>query len=247
MTARILPARALPDGILLRDLSGMDECHAAEDLQRAVWGADDLVDPGDLMMVIQQEGGLLAGAFRGATLLGYVFGFPTRDGGAQHSHRLATHPDARGLGLGLALKWYQRDWCLERGITQVRWTYDPLRHANASLNIARLGARVSTYLQDYYGAMEGINKGAPSDRLLAEWVLDAPHVAALAKGGSVATVEDALQVPIPQDFGALLLSDPDQALAERLRVRQALTDHFGLGFDIRGYDIGKRSYLLGRG
>ena len=241
-----MTARALPDGILLRDLTGMDECHAAEDLQRAVWGADDLVDPGDLMMVIQQEGGLLAGAFRGGALLGYVFGFPTRDGAAQHSHRLATHPNARGLGLGLALKWYQRDWCLTRGITQVRWTYDPLRHANASLNIARLGARVSTYLQDYYGAMEGINKGAPSDRLLTEWTLQAPHVAALAAGGPAATVANALHVPIPKDFGALLLSDPDLALTERLRVRQVLIDHFGQGYKICGYDIARRSYLLTR-
>ena len=240
----------LPDGITLRDLTGMAEFRAAEALQRTVWGADDPADPGDLMMVIAQEGGLVAGAFRGAALLGYVFGFPTREPAVQHSHRLAVRPEARGIGLALALKWYQRSWCLARGITLVRWTYDPLRHANASLNIARLGARGATYCQDYYGPMEGINKGAPSDRLLVEWHLNAPHVAQLAAGHSKhATLhrrQDELHLTIPADFGAQLLADPAAALAERLRVRRFLVNSFGAGFDIRGYDAPNRTYLLAR-
>ncbi len=242
--------RALPAGVILRDLTGMAEFRAAERLQNAVWGDDDLADPGDLMMVIQQEGGLVAGAFRGDVLLGYVFGFPTREAAVQHSHRLAVLPQARGLGLALALKWYQRDWCLARGINLVRWTYDPLRHANANLNIARLGARVSTYCQDYYGPMEGINKGAPSDRLLANWQLNAPHVARLAAGqdGQSASLVGqsgaALHLKIPQDFGALLQSDPQAALEIRLAARQFLVAHFDAGYEIRGYDAVSHSYLL---
>ena len=50
-------------GFEFRDLSGMAEMNAAEELQRIVWGRDDTPDPADLMMVIQQEGGLVAGAF----------------------------------------------------------------------------------------------------------------------------------------------------------------------------------------
>jgi predicted GNAT superfamily acetyltransferase len=234
----------LPDGITLRDLDGMSEFRAAETLQRAVWGSDDPADPGDLMMVIAQEGGLVAGAFRGADLLGFVFGFPTRDPAVQHSHRLAVLPDARGMGLALALKWYQRDWCLVRGIRLVRWTFDPLRHANASLNIARLGARGVAYTPDYYGPMEGINKGVPSDRLLVEWRLDAPHVARLAKGQTDAPdPSHKVLVAIPPEFGALLLSDPAAALAERLRVRQAMMTRFQTGQGISGYDTGRRAYL----
>jgi len=241
---------ALPEGVTLRDLSGMAEFRAAEALQRTVWGEDDPADPGDLMMVIAQEGGLVAGAFRGERLLGYVFGFPTRKSEVQHSHRLAVLPSARGLGLALALKWYQRTWCLARGITLVRWTFDPLRHANASLNITRLGARGATYFQDYYGPMEGINKGAPSDRLLVEWHLESPHVTALAAGGdqgaALLSQPEALHVNIPKDFGSLLLSDPEAAIAERLRLRQFLVEHFGAGYEITDYDTQQRSYLLSR-
>ena len=132
--------------VVLRDLAGMDDFRLAENLQRVVWGEGDQPDPADLMMVIAAEGGLAAGAFRGDELLGYVFAFPTATPGVQHSHRLATHPQARGLGLGAALKWYQRDWCLNRGINLVRWTYDPLRHANASLNT--VAQWLNTLLQD---------------------------------------------------------------------------------------------------
>lgn len=230
--------------VTLRDLSGMADFRAAEDLQRVVWGEGDQADPADLMMVIAAEGGLAAGAFREGALLGYVFGFPTVTPGVQHSHRLATHPQARGLGLGAALKWYQRDWCLARGIGHVRWTFDPLRHTNASLNIARLGAVARVYYPDYYGAMPGINQGAPSDRLLADWLLAAPEVALRAAGVRAAVPEAALRVQIPADFGAMLADDPAGALTARLAVRAELQAHFAAGFAITGYDPASRSYLL---
>lgn len=230
--------------VVLRDLAGMDDFRLAENLQRVVWGEGDQPDPADLMMVIAAEGGLAAGAFRGDELLGYVFAFPTATPGVQHSHRLATHPQARGLGLGAALKWYQRDWCLNRGINLVRWTYDPLRHANASLNIAKLGAVARIYYPDYYGAMPGINQGAPSDRLLAEWVLDAPGVIDRAAGGRPAPPKPALQLEIPTDFGILLATDPEKALATRLATRAWLQASFAQGHMVTGYDPTSRTYHL---
>lgn len=229
--------------IVFRDLSGMAEFSEAEDLQRAVWGEGDKEDPADLMMVVQHEGGLAAGAFRDGRMLGYVFAFPTATPGVQHSHRLAVRAEARGLGLGLRLKWYQRDWCLARGISHVRWTYDPLRLANASLNIHRLGAEASHYLPDYYGAMEGINKGAPSDRLMADWWLNSPRVAACATGQPL-PVEPEETLEIPEDFGALLQNDPQGAYAQRLNNRAALQGAFARGLKIAGFEPARRSYLL---
>lgn len=230
--------------LVFRDLSGMAEFRAAEDLQRAVWGADDPADPADLMMVIQHEGGLAGGAFQDRRLLGYVFGFPTREPGVQHSHRLAVLAEARGLGLGRRLKFYQRDWCLARGIRHVRWTFDPLRAANAQLNIARLGAGATRYFVDYYGQMEGINRGTPSDRLLADWHLDAAHVADLATGRRPHLPAEYRRVPIPADFAGLLAADPPAALAQRLGVRSALLQAFEAGLAVVGFDALEPAYLL---
>lgn len=231
--------------VIFRDLQGMADFRAAEALQRAVWGAGDKEDPADLMMVIQHEGGLAAGAFQDGRLLGYVFGFPTVTPGVQHSHRLAVLGDARGLGLGARLKWYQRDWCLARGIAHVRWTFDPLRRTNAHLNIARLGAQVSTYLPDYYGAMEGINSGTASDRLLADWHLQSPRVQACATGVPLA-MDAAARITIPADFDRLLAQDPAAARDERQRVRDEMQSALGAGLVIRGFDPGMAAYLLDR-
>jgi predicted GNAT superfamily acetyltransferase len=234
--------------MIIRDLSGMEEFFKAEQLQRDVWGADDTEDPADLMMVIQHEGGLVAGAFEGERLVGYVFGFPTREPHVQHSHRLAVHPDLRGKGLALSLKRYQRDWCLARGISLVRWTFDPLRHTNAHLNIGRLGAEVSTYHPDYYGLMKGINAGLPSDRLRADWHLDSERAALCAAGEPgqpmMAAPAAALQVQIPPDLDRLLAQDEQAALAARMRVRAELTRLFALGQKIQGYDAAAACYLL---
>ena len=233
-------------GFTFRDLSGIAEMNAAEELQRIVWGRDDTPDPADLMMVIQHEGGLVAGAFLDGKLMGYVFGFPTREPTVQHSHRLAVHPDARGSGLGLKLKWHQRGWCLEHGISHVRWTYDPLRVVNANLNISRLGGVSSTYLKDYYGEMAGINEGAPSDRLLVDWALNSARVSArLAPAiGAQSAHPDDVRISIPADFEALLKNDKDTALSERLRVRRAMMTAFGAGFEIKDFDARKRDYVL---
>jgi predicted GNAT superfamily acetyltransferase len=236
--------------MIIRDLSGMEDFFKAEQLQRDVWGVDDTEDPADLMMVIQHEGGLAAGAFEDERLLGYVFAFPTREPHVQHSHRLAVHPDARGKGLALRLKRYQRDWCLARGITLVRWTFDPLRHTNAHLNIARLGAEVSTYHADYYGVMKGINSGLPSDRLRADWHLASERAAACAawEPGRRATPisQDVRRVAIVADLDRLLAEDYATALAARLRVRDSLSRLFAEGHVICGYDAAATSYLLVR-
>ena len=235
------------ENIILRELSGVEELKQAEVFQNEVWGEDDKPDNSDIMLAIQHEGGLVAGAFHEDRMLGFIFGFPSGTAGVQHSHRLAVHSDARGLGLGVRLKLYQRDWCLKRDITLVRWTYDPLRAINAGLNIARLGATANTYHIDYYGAMEGINEGLPSDRLLAEWKLDSSIVIKRAKGirFSDSDVEDSLQrISIPANYAALIASDMQKAMAERLRVREEMQDAFSKGLRVTGYDGSSSSYLL---
>ncbi|NBZ88178.1 GNAT family N-acetyltransferase [Stagnihabitans tardus] len=230
--------------VTFRDLHGMAELQEAEALQRAVWGEGDQPDPADLMLAIQAAGGLVGGAFVQGRLMGYVFGFPTREATVQYSHRLAVLPQARGLGLGVRLKLYQRGWCLARGIARVRWTFDPLRVVNATLNIDRLGAEAGVYLRDYYGEMAGINRGLGSDRLLADWELASPGVSARLGGQAPAVASEPLALPLPEDIAALAAQDPDQAAALRQALRAALEAAFASGRRIVGFDRSARVYHL---
>ncbi|GHC31167.1 MULTISPECIES: GNAT family N-acetyltransferase [Gemmobacter] len=221
--------------ITYRDLHGLAEFQAAYDLQHSVWGMDDLADPPDLLMVVQSEGGIVAGAFDGERLAGYVFGFPTSDPAVQHSHRLAVLPEYRGQGLGVALKAYQKDWCQSRGIRRIRWTYDPLMTRNANLNINNLGAFGTGYLVNYYGSGGSYQGGVESDRVVAElFVTGRPEVRA----------ED--RVAVVPDFHRLLRSDEAAARAARTEGRLAMQSRFEAGLQIIGFDPGCSTYIFGR-
>lgn len=92
-----------------------------------------------------------------------------------HSHQVGVTDGHRRRGVGLALKLAQRQTCLTHGITDMRWTFDPLVRRNAAFNLGALGARAAAFHVNFYGAMEdAINAGDATDRLEAVWSLDRP-------------------------------------------------------------------------
>lgn len=259
--------------IAIRELGSIEEMIAAEALQTSVWGMDIIPSPKDILIPVQHEGGLLAGAFApSGELVGLVFGFPTADPAVQHSHILATLEAWRGLGIGARLKWFQRDWCLERGINHVRWTVDPLRAANAALNIHHLGGAASTYYIDYYGAMTGIDAGAPSDRLLVQWDLRSERVAeAYARRAGGAPEADGfnpcepanllvgegssdpilnltcprIRVCLPADFVGMAKTNRALAIDWRMKTRAIFKHYFARGYCITGFTrVDCPAYLL---
>lgn len=164
-------------------LDRTDALKNCEALQRAVWNLTDRdVVPLAQLRAAQHAGGLVAGAYDGAVLAGFVYGFPALDGARPteiglHSHMLGVGPAHRGRGIGRALKWFQRAWCLEHGYTWVSWTFDPLQGKNANLNLEHLGAVGVAYYRDFYGELGGDLAGeVATDRLLAWWPLDSARV-----------------------------------------------------------------------
>jgi chorismate synthase len=258
-------------GALIRELRGPVEMKAAERLQLEVWGRDTVPESSELLQAMQHFGGLVAGAFDPqGSLVGFIWGFPTRNPAVLHSHRLAVLSAWRGHGVGSQLKWFQRSWCLERGYTLVQWTVDPLRAANAELNIRHLGATSATYLVDYYGEMQGIDAGVPSDRLLLDWHLNLPSVderqQRTPEDRGFPGTADANQVVagrphdahpdltaarillhIPCDFIRLSAQDRAQAILWRLQTRDLFQSYFERGYTITGFTrLGGPTYLLER-
>ncbi|MGI8690145.1 MAG: GNAT family N-acetyltransferase [Thermomicrobiales bacterium] len=162
--------------------------HVCEDLQLAVWeGSEREIVPYDILRAIAHAGGTVVGAWDGGQMVGMALSFVAfgAEGAYHHSHLLGVLPAYRRWGVGWRLKMAQRAFVLAQGLNLMTWTFDPLESANAHLNFAKLGVISRTYLPDFYGAMpEALNAGMPSDRLLVEWRLDAPHVV-----GRLATAE----------------------------------------------------------
>ena len=158
----------------------------------AVWGRDlqagSIFAPEALTALVHAGGQVSLARRRGdARVLAATAAFLGRDhvSGAVHLHSHVTGVVAgeEGRGIGRAMKWHQRAWALERGIGEVRWTFDPLIRRNAVLNLALLGAGVRRYLVDLYGPMpDARNHGLPTDRLEASWDLAAPRVRGAAEG-----------------------------------------------------------------
>lgn len=199
-----------------------------------IWGSGgDLVSVNMLVATIG-EGGVAIGAFDGDEIVGAVYGFATREPHVLHSHYMAVDPRWRRNGLGIELKQRQRRWCLDRGVTHMRWTYDPLQLANAHLNLHVLGCVGIAYHVDYYGHLGGINGSLPSDRVMVSWDL--------REGATKPAPE--LAIDVPPASGDDIAASNDTALTARLHVRAELHERMSNGWQLVDVDRDGRRYLL---
>ncbi|HZY91149.1 MAG TPA: hypothetical protein VFG07_00025 [Thermoplasmata archaeon] len=172
-----------------------EEFRAVEEVQRLAWGlVEEPPVPSPLQRAMQDNGGLLLGAFADIHLAGFSLGFLGWDGELlyHYSHMTAVRPEYQNHRLGFRLKSHQRDEVLRQGLPIIRWTFDPLQSRNAFLNIRRLGVEVDRYLVHYYGHMGSeTNRGMESDRVRVTWKLATPRVEERLAGRLPSPEEDA--------------------------------------------------------
>ncbi|MGD2206087.1 MAG: GNAT family N-acetyltransferase [Anaerolineae bacterium] len=184
--------------ITIRLLESVDEFQACHQVQKVAWQFPDLlIIPYTQIITVQQNGGAVLGAFDGAELIGFVFGYLGRQRTRPlylFSQRMGVLPAYQGKGIGERLKWAQRAWAVEQGLDRVLWTYDPLESPNAWLNITKLGGLARHYERDIYGQHNTpLHNHLPSDRLLVEWELLSERVLArLSADWSPPTVDELL-------------------------------------------------------
>ena len=238
-------------GVRVRPLDTLAGVRDAADLFCRVWRAEPGSPPlaAEVMRAVEHAGGYVVGAYVGTDMAGASSGFLGLDGDRPvlHSHISGVVSPSRGIGL--ALKLDQKAWALERGITTITWTFDPLVRRNAWFNLAKLGAVGVEYLVDFYGPMtDGVNAGESSDRLFTRWDLLREPAPADADAAVVALAErdgrpvvghsppdgHRLLVQLPADVESLRQSSPDLARSWRLAVREALVPAFADGYRAAG-------------
>jgi predicted GNAT superfamily acetyltransferase len=163
--------------IIIRPLKDHAEFRQCERLQKEVWGT--VAASGEVLFVTQKNGGMVLGAISGKRVVGFIYAFLGRRKGRliHWSHMMGVETSYRDRRLGFRMKLVHREQALQQGIHSIAWTYDPLQSRNAVLNLARLGADVDEYLPDCYGHFpSAIEKGLPSDRLVASWRIGSRRV-----------------------------------------------------------------------
>lgn len=169
-------------GVSLIRIRGMAGAERVASIVQALWGPGQL--PPSLIRAFDYAGTVILGAEAGGDLVGAVLGFPGLDEGLHmHSHMLGVLPECQSRGVGYALKLGQRAACLDRGIGEVRWTYDPLVAKNAWFNLVKLGVVATKLHRGFYGEMDDeINRGDRSDRFEVRWRLESERVNRALRG-----------------------------------------------------------------
>ncbi|OGF53134.1 MAG: hypothetical protein A2Z21_09510 [Candidatus Fraserbacteria bacterium RBG_16_55_9] len=171
--------------ISIRPVETLEGIHECEQLQKLVWGFEDLsIVPHHLIITTLKAGGLLLGAHEDERMIGFVYGFPglvfERTGIPQPKHcslMAAVLPEHRFRGVGYQLKRRQRECVLAQGLDLVTWTFDPLQSANAYFNFVKLGVICRQYERNLYGDIrDQLNRGLPTDRFAVEWWVRSPRV-----------------------------------------------------------------------
>jgi predicted GNAT superfamily acetyltransferase len=249
--------------IEIRKLTELEEFRSAVQLQKVIWGFDDIdLLPLRFFVVASRVGGQVLGAFDGEAMIGFCLGIPgvKPDGHAYlHSHMLGVLPEYHNLGVGRRLKLQQREDALSRGIPLIEWTFDPLELKNAFFNIERLGAIVRRYSVNQYGDTSSpLHGGLPTDRCYAEWWIGSARVICRADPpvrtgppGPVADREQEagqssdcglgrrhkmLEISYPADIAHIRAEDNPRARAIQLANAEKFQSAFARGLAVTGFE-----------
>ncbi|MGP3534272.1 hypothetical protein ACTU3I_05705 [Microbacterium sp. RD1] len=245
---------AYPSGVVIRTISSAAEAHQVSTLIGEIWpqpGGGSQIDA-NLARALAFAGNYVTLAWtEDASAIGTCVAFSSPGAAHLHSHIAGVTAAHAGRGIGRAMKLHQRAWCLERGIRDIGWTFDPLISRNAHFNLVRLGASVSAYVPDFYGGMpDARNDGLRSDRLVLSWVLDrrapsaarpeavpgtelisvvgneplrSPDATELLRAGDDASIR------LPDDYETLRVEAPARAAQWRSLVTGLLSETVGAG------------------
>jgi len=249
-----------PATIVIRDVETLAEMREIEELQREIWGVEDLeVYPALAFKPQKEVGGILIGAFAEDRMVGFVFGFPGILNGETiiHSDMLGIKSEYRSHNLGYLLKRAQREAALALGVNRITWTFDPLQARNAHLNFNKLGVIADRYYVDYYGVTTSFLHRFGTDRLWVTWLLKSERVVSRMEG-AVAPAADVSALPhlvrVGEDLEPVVSRDllgapgvvieiPGESNAERWRgaTRAAFTSALDAGYVVEDFYVTERA------
>lgn len=239
----------------------MELCNKLGDLQGDIWGLSGLDKyPPWATLIIVMSGNFLTVAYDGANPIGLALLQRSQDLTTKESYlylsMIGVHPNHRNKGIAESLMSEVKTVALNHDYNSIKWTYDPLEAANASLYVRKLGARVHKYYVNYYGELSGKDHDGETDRFWTELDLNA-SVQADTKADTIISLEQtadfktiadtskSVAVEIPADFVALKSGSPQRANEVRMATRRIFQELFKNGYEIKSfYRNGPQNYYV---
>jgi predicted GNAT superfamily acetyltransferase len=229
------------DKIIIRECLSIEDFQQCIELERLVWKDDDIdIMPIRLYMISKSCNAPTFGAF---TASGRLIGFVHTSLAlldkqvVYHSHLAGVIEELRHKDIGFQLKLAQREHARAAGVPMIFWSFDPLQSRNAHFNINKLGAIIRTYKINYYG--EGVSSvfdaHLPSDRVIAEWWVNSPHVEKVLSGQRPDVETVASVVEIPDNIDIIRAQSIDEHIGWRMRVREDFLKVIEQGKVVRGF------------
>ncbi len=241
--------------IVIKELTTLEEMEQVQQLESRVWGIHPL--PTHQTLTAVKNGGIMVGAYDGAKLVGFSYGFAGFKNGRIYlcSHMLGIDETYRSQQIGEQLKHAQREIAIKKGYDSMHWTYDPLETRNGYLNLTKLNGICHTYIENCYGEMQdGFNKGLPSDRFEVHWHLTSEYVEKQIEPtienpqplGEIMSDDaglpilkitelenltaDVYSLPVPLDFQSLKATSQEHAMHWRMETRKVFQAVFHAGY-----------------
>jgi predicted GNAT superfamily acetyltransferase len=247
---RDAPTLAGKQGIQVRLLEEVQEMSVCLELQQRIWGYAPVdTVPDQIFIVAKKTGGQVMTAYHGDTPVGFTLAFAAmREGlGYLHSHMVGVVDEYQNRGVGRLLKLAQREDALQRGISLIEWTFDPLQLKNAHFNIERLGAVVRHYIPNLYGRTSSpLHAGLPTDRLVAEWWVRSQRVEEVLGGRVRPMCADCERVEVPAGIRRICRDEPLLAEEIQTKVREQFLTSIANGRAAVGFEFNEEhgTYLL---
>jgi predicted GNAT superfamily acetyltransferase len=238
--------------IEIQPLTTSDQFRDAVELQKTIWGFDDVdLLPVRFFIVVSKIGGQAFGAYDGNRMVAFCIAIPGIKRGATtdlHSHMLGVLAEYRDYGIGRMLKLRQRQEALARGVYLIEWTFDPLELKNAYFNIERLGCIVRRYVRNQYGISSSrLQGGLPTDRCTAEWWINTERVRAAIERRPAERPVIIARISVPNEIDRLKRDDPHAARAIQSATTEQFLANFEKGLAVVGFEKSDTAgtYLFG--
>lgn len=229
------------------------------DIIKSAWASDNAIYQFyDTLHSMAYHGGFLLGAYDDNEMVGMSFSYPgfRNNKVYLYSHMTGVIKNKKYSDVGYKLKMKQKELAIQYGYNLIAWTFDPMMSLNGYFNLNKLGALSRTYIDNFYGTMnDGLNRGVPTDRLVAEWYINDSYDKSYEKPEYINSIDDdniyfneiksdIIALRIFNNYAELKNDNLNKAIKIKLEYRKIFHELLNKNYTVINFDKSSYSYIF---